>query len=151
MKTILGTYAKIIILSIAVIGIVTFLLSSGRGSFQSMIPQAKATVGKEDSGKLMDDIAARPAPVITVKKVKLKAGNRYNVKIAAFVSAVDADDEPLSVKIERIIQPDGSEIAVPETGILQVKKGVYQITYSAQETYKTVIKRSEKTAIIVVD
>lgn len=151
MKTILGTYAKIIILAIAVIGILAFLLSSGSGSFQSMIPQAKATAGKEDSGELMDDIAARPAPVITVKKAKLIAGTRYNMKSAAFVSAVNADDEPLSVEIDKVIQPDGSEISVPETGILQIKKGVYRITYSAQETYKTVINRSEKTAIFVAD
>lgn len=151
MKAFLGQYAKVILIALCVTGLVVFLLSAGGGSFRSYIPEPVATAGKEDSGVLVDDIAARKAPVITVKKVKLKAGNSYNLKGASYVSAVDADGDAMTVKIEKIIQPDGSQLSVPANGIIQAKKGNYKVTYSAQETYKTVVNRSEKTATFVAD
>ena len=40
---------------------------------------------------------------------------------------------------------------MPANGIIQAKKGNYKVTYSAQETYKTVVNRSEKTATFVAD
>ena len=81
MKAFLGQYAKVILIALCVTGLVVFLLSAGGGSFRSYIPEPVATAGKEDSGVLVDDIAARKAPVITVKKVKLKAG--YKVMLYA--------------------------------------------------------------------
>lgn len=151
MKTFLGNYAKVVIIALVVTGLVVFLLSTGSGSFRSYIPEPTATAGKEDSGALMDDIAARKAPVITINKVKLKSGNSYNFKSTTFVSAKDEDGGALSVKIEEIIQPDGTKLTVPENGIVKVKKGNYRVTYSAQEIYQTVVNRSEKTATFVAD
>ena len=152
MKSFLGNYGKLIILTLAVIGILGFLLSSGSGSFTSMMPKAEATMGKEDSTELVDDIAARKAPVITVTPKKLTEKNTYRFLDPSFVSAVNADGttENLTIKVKEVIQPDGSKAPDPN-GEIKVRRGVYKVTYKATEVYKTAKKSSEKTTAFIVD
>lgn len=153
MKSVFGQYAKVIILVLVLIPLFVFVFDGG---FISKMPKdehlEENVTGKEDSDELVSDIAARKKPVISITTKKLKNGE--NVKFLDFGAVSFADDSAADQKffVKSIVRPDGTVLegaAVPET--IRVPRGIFKVTYRAEETYKGTLKYAEKTAQFIVD
>ncbi len=153
MKSFLGEYGKIIILAVALIGILAFVFGNSDEQLMGMLRKAepKATVEHQDNSGIVGDITNRKPPILTIEKRTFRVGNTYNLLDGT--EARNADGQYLAVEIEKIVNPENKEIT--ETVDIQkfVPKwsGSYQITYSAEETYMTVKKKTEKTMVFVAD
>lgn len=156
MKAIFGQYGKVIVLVLAVIPLILFLNPAGDNSFYSIVKKnatPKAGYGKEDNGIVLDEIAARKEPVITIRKTKMKENSSYNFMDYVSVSFQDTNATNQKIFISKIIPPTGNAITDETTlsSPIQVKRGVYIVTYRAQETYKGVTKHYDKSARFIVD
>lgn len=156
MRALIGEYAKIVILVIAVMGLIIFAFSGAGdgllGTLKTVEP--KATVGDEDSQLLVSDIVAREAPTLEVNAPKLKAGKTYNLTDKTYfrITAENADGEELPITIKKILNQENDDIISSTNPSWFVpNKGVYKVTYSIEETYLGVTKETTKTYRIVVD
>lgn len=156
MKAIFGQYGKVVVLVLAVTALLAFLNPAWENSFYSIIKMnatPKAEYGKEDNGNVLDDIAARKEPIITVTKTKLKENSSYNFIDYASVSFQDSNATDQKLFISKIILPTGDEITDQTvlSAPIQVKRGLYIVTYRAQETYKGITKHYDQSARFIVD
>ena len=153
MKSFLGEYGKIIILTVALIGILAFVFGNSDEQLMGMLRKAKpkATVENQDNSGSVGDITSREPPILTIEKRKFRVGNTYNLLDGT--EARNADGQYLPVKIEKIVNPENKEITeiVDIQNFVPEWSGSYQITYSAEETYMTVKKKTEKTMVFVAD
>lgn len=153
MKSFLGEYGKIIILAVALIGILAFVFGNSDEQLIGMLRKAKpkATVENQDNSGIVGDITGRESPVLTIEKRKFQIGNTYNLLDGT--EARNADGQYLPVEIEKIMNPENKEITetVDIQNFVPKWRGSYQITYSAEEIYMTVKKKTEKTMVFVAD
>lgn len=155
MKAMFGQYSKVVILLLAIISLVLFVFSTGANSFagQMQVTKPEASYGKEDNEILMDDIAARKKPVITVTKNKLKRAQSYTFLNFASVKFEDNSATGQKIYVKQIEKPDGSFITDQTTlsNPIKVSRGTYTVTYRAEETYKGAFKFVDHVAKFVVD
>ena len=152
MKSFLGEYGKIIILTFALIGILAFVFGNGDEQLIGMLRKAepKATVEHQDNSGIVGNITSRELPILTIEKRTFLAGRTYNLLDGT--EARNADGQYLPVQIEKIVNPENEEITeMVDIQNFVPKCGAYQITYSAEETYMTVKKKTEKTIVFVAD
>ncbi len=109
--------------------------------FQKAEPKSflKAT----DNSDFLVQLKPRPDPVLTVSVSKLKYQRRYDLLHGKEISAraVDADGRELPVSVIKLIAPDGSQLEKelnPEA-FWTAQRGVYEITYQAEETIRGLI------------
>lgn len=155
MKSFLGQYGKIIILVLVLMPLLTFMFYGG---FKEAMPKddhlQTHVTDKEDSEILVDDIAAREKPELTIRVEKLKY--KQYVQFLDFATAKFAPVENLSdvtnqkVIVKRIKTPDDT-VLKNQTEPVRVKHGIYKVTYRAEETYKTALKYTEQTVNFIVD
>lgn len=153
MKSFLGEYGKIIILAVALIGILAFVFENSDEQLMGMLRKAepKATVEHQDNSGIVGDITSRKPPILTIEKRTFRVGNTYSLLDGT--EARNADGQYLAVEIEKIVNPENKEITetVDIQNFVPKWSGSYQITYSAEETYMTVKKKTEKTMVFVAD
>lgn len=155
MKAMFGQYGKVAVLVLAVMSLLIFLFSTGKNSFTGhmQVTKPEADYGKEDNSDLMDQIAARKPPIITVTQTKLENGQTYQFADLASAEFVDenASDQKLFVKEMTLpngdVITDQTQLASPIT----VSSGQYSVTYRAEEKFKGALKHSEKTVVFLVD
>ena len=112
--------------------------------------EPKATVEHQDNSGIVGNITSRESPILTIEKRTFLAGRTYNLLDGT--EARNADGQYLPVQIEKIVNPENEEITeMVDIQNFVPKCGAYQITYSAEETYMTVKKKTEKTIVFVAD
>lgn len=157
MKTVLQDYGKTIIVIAGAIGILLFLITRGPNSFAGMMKEPAATYKTASAEGLVDEIATRPKPVLEVKPKKLSRGTTYNLLDAAEyqIIAKNADDDPLTVTITKILSVDASgerEIDPSEgSSLAPQNRGYYYVSYHTEENYHGAILKNDITKIFVVD
>ena len=122
--------------------------------FQRQRPKSflKAT----DNSDFLVQLKPRPDPVLTVSVSKLKYQRRYDLLHGKEISAraVDADGRELPVSVIKLIAPDGSQLEKelnPEA-FWTAQRGVYEITYQAEENYQgAYIRKVTKVCRVTVD
>ena len=155
MKAMFGQYGKVAVLVLAVMSLLIFLFSTGENSFTGKMQATKpeADYGKEDNGDLMDQIAARKPPIITVTQKKLESGQTYQFAELASAEFADEHASNQNLFVKKMVLPNGdiitdkTELASP----IKVSSGQYSVTYRAEETFKGALKHSEKTVVFLVD
>lgn len=157
MKTILGEYGKIIILSIVLSGMLLFLLGDTGKGFMDLLSKVKPekTVGCADSFALAEAIFSRKPPELSVTVQKLEKGREYNLLDAKQfqVKAHNEEGNSLPVSVKRIIDSGQQDITgktAPEKFIPE-RMGAYMILYEAVENYEGSIKTTEKEYRFLID
>jgi len=152
MKEFLGSYAKVIITGVCVVGILMFLLTTGADSFRSKIPEGKSTYEKEDSSDAVGTISKRKPPKIIIQDGKMKVRQTYNFKDSRFVTVENEDGNTSNVTltVTKVRTPDGSDMVNPEANF-KAAKGTYTVTYKAVEVYNTSKRTSTKTTTFLCD
>ena len=100
MKQFLGQYGKVIILMLVVLPILTFLLSTGEGSFASKMPEPTSKYQDQDNSVLVSDIAKRQPPTVIIKDMKMKNGQTYNFSSSSFVDYYNQDGNKNNTTLE---------------------------------------------------
>lgn len=153
MKTIFGENGVIIVLAIILIPLIQFIFGSGNNQLIGMLDNAspQATVESRDNFELVEDIGDRENPTITAIQQKFKVGYVYN--LLDYIKAENADKEVISVDVVKVLNPAKQDITadINLISFQPTDKGVYEITYHAEETYKTVIKKTDKIVSFVSD
>lgn len=152
MKQFLGQYGKIIILAIVILPILTFLLSTGEGSFASKMPEPTSKYQDADSSVLVGDISKRKPPTVTIKNAKMKKGIRYNFGSSTFVDYANQDGNKnnTTLVIKKVTDPYGSNVASPSADFV-AKKGIYKVKYQVTEVYKSSKRITNKEAKFICD
>lgn len=152
MKEFLGQYGKIILISLSVVFILTFLLSTGSNSFRGKMPEGKSTYDKVDSSSTVGDISKRKPPEILVQDGKMKARQTYNFRDARFVKVKNEDgtEANVTLSVTKVLKPGGYLVANPEANF-KAAKGTYTVTYKAVEVYNTSKRTSTKTTTFLCD
>ena len=118
--------------------------------------EPKSFLKATDNSDFLVQLKPRPDPVLTVSVSKLKYQRRYDLLHGKEISAraVDADGRELPVSVIKLIAPDGSQLEKelnPEA-FWTAQRGVYEITYQAEENYQgAYIRKVTKVCRVTVD
>lgn len=152
MKQFIGQYGKIIILAIVILPILTFLLSTGKGSFASKMPEPTSKYQDADSSVLVGDISKRKPPTVVVNSVKMNEGIRYQFGSNTFVdyNNQDGNKNNTTLVVKEVIDPKGKSFANPSAEFVAIK-GVYQVKYQVKEVYRSSDRITIKEAKFICD
>lgn len=152
MKQLLGQYGKVIILMLVVLPILTFLLSTGEGSFASKMPEPTSKYQDQDNSVLVSDIAKRQPPTVVIKDMKMKNGQTYNFSSSSFVDYYNQDGNKnnTTLEVKKVINKDGLLMENPSAGF-KAKAGFYRVTYQVTEIYKDSKRVTTKDAKFICD
>ncbi|MGC4020416.1 MAG: hypothetical protein QM793_15140 [Muricomes sp.] len=157
MKTILGEYGKLIILTIVLCGIMLVLFGREEDSLLGMLKTVRpiATLGHEDSYVLAESILSREAPKLSVITKKLYKGKEYNLLDSKtfHIEAENQDGEDVQVSVVKItgpVQQDITSKVMPEK-FVPMLCGEYRVTYRASDTCQGSTKTTEKEYRFIAD
>ena len=148
MKSWIGEYGKIAAMAIILAVLFAFVWNR--------TDQPKSFLKATDNSDFLVQLKPRPDPVLTVSVSKLKYQRRYDLLHGKEISAraVDADGRELPVSVIKLIAPDGSQLEKelnPEA-FWTAQRGVYEITYQAEENYQgAYIRKVTKVCRVTVD
>ena len=153
MKALLGTYGKLVVLILALFGTLTFLLGSGDSSFAKQMKKPVASFKYESSEELVDMIASRADPTLSVDGIKMEHGVIYDLLDADImnISALNADGETLPVTVTKISNINGYEADPSSASSFLPSRGIYNVVYHTEETFHGVVKSADLTVRYVVD
>ena len=158
MKNWIGEYGKIAAMTVLLVLLFGFVWNRTEHGYLGTLSKAepKSFLKVTDNADFLVQLKPRPNPVLTVSVSKLKHQSTYDLVKGKEISAraVDADGKELPVRVIRLMAPNGSEMENgwnPES-FLAEQRGVYEITYQAEENYQgAYIRRVEKTCRFTVD
>lgn len=157
MKTILGEYGKLIILTIALCGMTLILFGKREDSLRGLLKNVRpsGTLGHEDTFVLAESILSRQHPELTVTVKKLHKGQEYNLLNSEvfYIEAKNPEGKNVEVSVIKMTGPGQQDITkevVPEK-FTPALPGEYRITYQAADSYQGSIKTTEKEYCFVVD
>jgi len=170
MKSLIEEYGKLIFVALSVLALLSFALSSQSGGFLKLWEDVaiKAMVGTENNDDLLEDYSNRLSPLLEVTTEKLKSDEasdllsfvtvkKGQVNVVAddgteSVSEVDLEEGKYTLRITKIVGPDGNEMALldpePTNGTYLysfsrlvnepdsvVELNSYQVTYELTDYY----------------
>lgn len=152
MKQFLGQYGKIVILILVGLPILTFLLSTGEGSFASKMPEPTSKYQDQDNSDLVSDIARRQPPTVLIKEMKMKRGKQYRFDSSEFVDYYNQDGNKTNTTlvIKKVINRDGISVANPSAEFV-ANNGIYNVNYQVTEIYKGSKRVTTKDARFICD
>ena len=158
MKSWIGEYGKIAAMAIILAVLFAFVWNRTDHGYLGALSKAepKSFLKATDNSDFLVQLKPRPDPVLTVSVSKLKYQRRYDLLHGKEISAraVDADGRELPVSVIKLIAPDGSQLEKdlnPEA-FWTAQRGVYEITYQAEENYQgAYIRKVTKVCRVTVD
>jgi len=157
-KSWIGEYGKIAAMAIILAVLFAFVWNRTDRGYLGALSKAepKSFLKAADNSDFLVQLKPRPDPVLTVSISKLKYQRRYDLLHGKEISAraVDADGRELPVSVIKLIAPDGSQLEKklnPEA-FWTAQRGVYEITYQAEENYQgAYIRKVTKVCRVTVD
>ena len=158
MKSFMAEYGRMIVLSILLAIMFAFLWSRTESGYLGMLSDTKPKLLLKENDNVDDlvQLRPRPEPVLSVSVSKLEYQREYDLIHGKEIhaSAADADGNSLPVCAINLVAPDGSVLEDdwnPEKFYTD-QRGVYEITYQAEENYQgAYIKKVKKTCRFIVD
>ena len=147
MKSWIGEYGKIAAMAIILAVLFAFVWNRTDHGYLGALSKAepKSFLKATDNSDFLVQLKPRPDPVLTVSVSKLKYQRRYDLLHGKEISAraVDADGRELPVSVIKLIAPEAFWTA---------QRGVYEITYQAEENYQgAYIRKVTKVCRVTVD
>lgn len=157
MKTVLGEYGKLIVLTIVLLGMILILFGKGEDSIQRLLKNVRpsGTLGHEDTFTLAEAILSRQPPELSVTVKKLHKGQEYNLldSEVLYIEAKNPEGKNVEVSVVKITDPGQQDITgevVPEK-FTPALCGEYRIIYQAADSYLGSIKTTEKEYRFIAD
>lgn len=157
MKTVLGEYGKLIILTIVLWGMILILFGTGEDSLFGLLKNVRpsGTLGHEDTFVLAESILSRHPPKLSVTVKKLHKGQEYDLLGSEVfqIEAKNPEGEDVEISVVKITDPGQQDITkevVPEK-FTPALCGEYRITYQAADSYLGGRKTTEKEYRFIAD
>lgn len=150
MKKGIELYGTVIVTVLILIMLLAYFFNRNDG-FLGQVSRTppSSELGSADESALLEDVAGRAKPALSVTVKKLKKGKTYDLAAEFVMKAVNADDQQLPVEIEKMTYQDGTD--VERNGFTPQKPGIYTLSCSAQEEYRSFTLRTEESYKFTVD